>query len=612
MLLCQMKRAFLLVLFSSVTGTNATMAADNNLLQQQYNVMSQFADLSELESSDEDGSNPFTHPPKQNITIEENPSQPKDIIHPTIPQNNNSQFDLTQFQDLSLLESSEDEAPPKQPEPQPKTIPAATNKASKAPRPQSSSTKPNHSKAAQRTIDSKPHIYKKRSIKRNMATSIVQAAIDVTNKINATQSKKKPNASQHQNGKNTETEEKEEVDLRVPFDKKRAAQTVIPAKKRTMHRICPFRKVLMFAMHLHLTGTSLPKWMVNVLTLFNDSDLKSCHEAASLGKSQRKLFVDTVCHFSEPDNFIYVNTMDSIEIGDGKKKVKYASWAVVNVAKDNAKYSELESINGHTLCTKITNNHLMINKGVYLFFNDDYKTQYLDVFLYSKDKESILYCCDEYKAQQRAHIKKILALDYEVDNKYSEWFLGVYDTWLGHYDVNDCYELLAGYVKYWKDLILNKVAVSIQFTADRTFVVKTMHSKQWVDDRERDHCSYSDCSERFGVVTRKHHCRCCGDIFCKDHCIKARYRRNEYLESLTRNMYVNDSGQFVVDPDMGWNEREIRVCPECKNKYALFVDVPHKHQFMNCQCLKWNLNQIDFEKEWLIFKSKVDGRSHEM
>ena len=135
---------------------------------------------------------------------------------------------------------------------------------------------------------------------------------------------------------------------------------------------CPFGKVLTFALHLHLAGSVLPKWMVDVLTLFGDSEQSGCAEAASLGQRQRKLFVDTVCRCTEPDRFIFVDTAESIEEvlefkeaaqsspdhvprrnmsviarNVGVIESKYSNCAVVEVDADNMKYSELRSLGGH-------------------------------------------------------------------------------------------------------------------------------------------------------------------------------------------------------------------------------------------------------------------------
>ena len=148
-------------------------------------------------------------------------------------------------------------------------------------------------------------------------------------------------------------------------------------------------------------------------------------------------------------------------------------------------------------------------------------------------------------------------------------------------------------------------------------MVKTTNSKLWIDDMERDYCSYSKCKVKFGVVHRKHHCRCCGDIFCKIHCEKKIFKRNEDLE-LKSNInydqiqppyYYHDDRSNVnnlVNDDIDSNEREMRICPDCEKQKHLFVDNPHKHEFMNCNCLKWNVQSIDFQQQSNIFKSTLN------
>ena len=438
------------------------MATENNYVREQYNVMSQFANLAELESSDDDeGTNVI-----KKYSIEENKVSDKGkeipVIHPTIPQNNNSQFDLSQFQDLSLLESSDEDIPD--------NVQIASNEKHNV-------SKPKHSKAALKRIEANEN--KQQQHAKTIAASVVKGVIGVTAKIN----KKKHN----------NTNKAYEALISMGFDDKISKEAVkkyngdinksieyINAKQgdqkseevKSEDATCPFHDILMFAMHLHLVGCVLPKWMINILTLFNDSNLKTCHEAASLGKHQRKLFLDTVCKMQEPDNFIFVDTSKSIEIGG-----KYSNHCIVNVCSENAKYAELKSINGHKLNKKITNNHLSIQKGVYLFFNQQYKLKYLDKFLYRNNQASIEYFCNEYKVQQKQHIKKILKLDYNVDSKYGDWFLNVWNKYLQKYDINDCYESLASNIKFWKEVILNQGAMEIQRYVDHTFVVKTTHSR---------------------------------------------------------------------------------------------------------------------------------------
>ena len=99
----------------------------------------------------------------------------------------------------------------------------------------------------------------------------------------------------------------------------------------------------------------------------------------------------------------------------------------------------------------------------------------------------------------------------------------------------------------------------------------------------------------------------CGDIFCKIHAMKELYRRNEKLERRTSKLITEsttyppqkpDTFSMMMDDDLYSNEREMRICPDCKQKKYLFVDEPHKHRFMDCECLGWNVNQIDFAKQW--------------
>jgi len=43
---------------------------------------------------------------------------------------------------------------------------------------------------------------------------------------------------------------------------------------------------------------------------------------------------------------------------------------------------------------------------------------------------------------------------------------------------------------------------------------KQTEPKKWVDDNLVNHCH--SCGNKFGVMTRKHHCRWCGNIYCDD------------------------------------------------------------------------------------------------
>lgn len=174
----------------------------------------------------------------------------------------------------------------------------------------------------------------------------------------------------------------------------------------------------------------------------------------------------------------------------------------------------------------------MLSRGRYLFFNREYKRQFIDFYLGADEQRrlEIPFWCIEYRANQRLHLQKILKLDYDLDERFSEWFLSQYDRVVATLDINDCYESLAANLKQWIPLLIDRKAVRIQQDIDRTFTVKTEFDSEWVDDLERDCCSLAECNVKFGVIQRKHHCRSCGDIFCKNHTEKMSLRRNEALE----------------------------------------------------------------------------------
>lgn len=73
--------------------------------------------------------------------------------------------------------------------------------------------------------------------------------------------------------------------------------------------------------------------------------------------------------------------------------------------------------------------------------------------------------------------------------------------------------------------------------------------KHWVPDVTRDACF--DCSTKFNLFDRRHHCRHCGEIFCSRHLI-------HYL-------YLNSQAHFIIGATgLG---RLAKVCDSCLEKY---------------------------------------------
>ncbi|ELP84476.1 zinc finger protein, putative, partial [Entamoeba invadens IP1] len=60
----------------------------------------------------------------------------------------------------------------------------------------------------------------------------------------------------------------------------------------------------------------------------------------------------------------------------------------------------------------------------------------------------------------------------------------------------------------------------------------------WIEDKSTDVCGI--CKASFGLITRKHHCRRCGKVFCSSCCV-----------------------DFVLMKDLGFDKPE-RVCKKCK------------------------------------------------
>eukprot|EP01084_Bolivina_argentea_P289066 496273_1 len=115
---------------------------------------------------------------------------------------------------------------------------------------------------------------------------------------------------------------------------------------------------------------------------------------------------------------------------------------------------------------------------------------------------------------------------------------------------------------------------------------KDTRAMEWIPDDRRTFCQYSDCSKKFSMINRKHHCRFCGDIFC-DSCSQLRISINE-IAKLT-NKEIDD----VVDNE---NEDELnRICYQCFRK-MLQVDC-HECNYSFCLlCGKqWHDKMLCFE-----------------
>lgn len=82
---------------------------------------------------------------------------------------------------------------------------------------------------------------------------------------------------------------------------------------------------------------------------------------------------------------------------------------------------------------------------------------------------------------------------------------------------------------------------------------------RWIADNERTVCQFPGCRKAFGVFTRKHHCRLCGEIFCDDHS-----RRQVLVQGP-----LTPTGREPVGV-----QRNERVCDSCYKSFSQKVHSP--------------------------------------
>ncbi|CAN3363456.1 hypothetical protein DICA2_E11606 [Diutina catenulata] len=77
--------------------------------------------------------------------------------------------------------------------------------------------------------------------------------------------------------------------------------------------------------------------------------------------------------------------------------------------------------------------------------------------------------------------------------------------------------------------------------------------KHWLRDETVDKCMISSCPRVFNFFERRHHCRKCGGIFCKEH--------------TSHLLYINHLAQFTT----GGRGTLSKVCDRCIDEYSEFI-----------------------------------------
>ncbi|KAI9201966.1 uncharacterized protein BJ171DRAFT_193529 [Polychytrium aggregatum] len=104
---------------------------------------------------------------------------------------------------------------------------------------------------------------------------------------------------------------------------------------------------------------------------------------------------------------------------------------------------------------------------------------------------------------------------------------------------------------------LFKHSVSTAFR--KSFVTSDIHKLEqthWVPDSDVSSCQMSGCDKSFGVWTRKHHCRRCGNVFCSGH-------------------LSNKAKLSVATRDFHPEGLETKVCDSCFSKCKLSAALTH-------------------------------------
>jgi len=105
--------------------------------------------------------------------------------------------------------------------------------------------------------------------------------------------------------------------------------------------------------------------------------------------------------------------------------------------------------------------------------------------------------------------------------------------------------------------------------------IESRNLKLWVDDKNVTKCY--KCNSEFSFFYRKHHCRCCGRIFCYNCC----YDRINIPEQITQNelpiqsLSHNNIGILSKDStdEFKYPRQNQRVCLECKKKILEIRDL---------------------------------------
>lgn len=93
----------------------------------------------------------------------------------------------------------------------------------------------------------------------------------------------------------------------------------------------------------------------------------------------------------------------------------------------------------------------------------------------------------------------------------------------------------------------------------------------WLKDESVAECGIVSCGKKFNLFERRHHCRKCGGIYCKEHTLNF--------------LYINHLAQFTT----GGRGTLSRVCTQCINEYQEFA----RQQYGGA---RWDAQTLDLKR----------------
>lgn len=165
----------------------------------------------------------------------------------------------------------------------------------------------------------------------------------------------------------------------------------------------------------------------------------------------------------------------------------------------------------------------------------------------TRDDPTLTEILLQYRANPNAPVDKSTALHVALDK--------------------GLYQIAARFVRHGARLDLKDEAGKMVFDKVDTNILKMLLSKVafqpvWVSDAERPNCM--ECAKKFGVSSRRHHCRLCGRVLCSS-CASCHVKANQLPFKLRKR------GKKKAET----GTKKVRVCVTCFDITNEHANAPH-------------------------------------